>query len=337
MRAVAPRRDPASRRRLPSDPRRSAYSLVAGVATTLLTLALLAVLALAAPAAQADDGSSPDYLPARPSATRGYDVPKMPKICLKGAVPIPVTATVCKIRWHGAKRPTLFLFGDSHAWQQLPGLTAAADRRKVNLVASVFGGCPPIQVYRHTKGGGYRTVCEANSAKAMAWVTKRAKAKLPTRVLVGANWGSYLSRYQHEDQIVQPAYARDMARIAHRGWPKLFARLARLKMPTDVIAQGPVVPLNAASCPAGDDPYRCAFSKADALVGERQAHAYLMRQVRHIPGRPRYIDANSQGCGNLLCYGRVRGLDVYYDRNHFSATWAATLAPYFLPSARALR
>ena len=60
-------------------------------------------------------------------------------------------------------RPTVVVWGDSHAWHHLPGLRAEANAQQVNLVAFVMGACPPVVVPRDPAA---ECVCEEREAGA---------------------------------------------------------------------------------------------------------------------------------------------------------------------------
>ncbi len=99
----------------------------------LLTAAL--ALALATPAVADDD------LPDDPAQNPSVATDVMPDRCTGGRS-IPSRAGACRLTPVRFARPTVVLWGDSHAWQHIPGLRAEANARDVNLIA--FGVKLPL-------------------------------------------------------------------------------------------------------------------------------------------------------------------------------------------------
>ena len=74
----------------------------------------------------------------------------MPRSCVDPADLIPQEPTICELTKNTKDRPTVVLWGDSHAWQMIPGLRRAAASKDLNLVAIVMGGCPPMDNNLHS-------------------------------------------------------------------------------------------------------------------------------------------------------------------------------------------
>ena len=108
-----------------------------GVLLAVLLSATVLSLSSGAPAA----GSSP--APAAAAAKDpAKDFPKMPRKCVDPKLLIPQKPVKCNLNGFKQGRPTIVLWGDSHAWQMIPALRNAARGRDVNLVAFLMGSCP---------------------------------------------------------------------------------------------------------------------------------------------------------------------------------------------------
>lgn len=299
----------------------------------LTALAVLLPTLSTPPAIALDAASSPSSARVAPSK----DYPRLPSRCLDGRI-IPNRANVCRLRTQGRKAPTLVLWGDSHAWQHIPSLLKVARARKVNLVAILFGGCPPMKVYRRTSGGGFYTGCESSNELAMRWITDQVKKKREIRVLIGSAWSGYRKTYRQLGQPQVNEYEAIMATLQHRGTAPMFNRLKKLKVPTDVIAMGAIVPNPDAPCAAGQEPFACRMLRSQSLFDSAKTRKWLTGMMRGLPKGSHYIDGfNDVVCGTTYCNGRQQGIYTFFDRLHFSVTRSRTFTRFFAPSARALR
>ena len=82
--------------------------------------------------------------PAAAKADPEHDFPKMPRKCVDPKLLIPQKPVKCNLNGFEQGRPTIVLWGDSHAWQMIPALRNAARNRNVNLVAFLMGSCPAM-------------------------------------------------------------------------------------------------------------------------------------------------------------------------------------------------
>ncbi len=102
------------------------------------------------------------------------DFPRMPRSCVDPKDLIPQEPGMCKLNTYRQARPTVVLWGDSHAWQMIPALKGAIKGRNVNLVAFVMGGCPPMDPHLNTpKKRKNATSCQKSNDLALRYALKR--------------------------------------------------------------------------------------------------------------------------------------------------------------------
>ena len=170
----------------------------------------------------------------------------------------------CRLSPDIAGAPTLVLWGDSHAWQLIPALKSAIGQRKINLVAFLFGGCPPMDPGLDTpaevRAAG---PCRQTAHKALTYVLNATAKKKDIRVVLAGGWELY--RYALDPLGVDEPGWREhtsesiagAAQLAAVGLPKLFRVLGAARARVDVVGQMPTVPENAPECLRSEDPYEC--------------------------------------------------------------------------------
>lgn len=269
------------------------------------------------------------------------DIPTMPADCF-GPAQTAGEPTVCRYNKFRKKRPTVVLWGDSHAWMYIPAVRQAVRGQRVNFTSFVAGSCPPI-ASTSTPDSGYSGKCERSNVNALAFVKKLHKRGSGVKVILGSNWSGF--RMAHREIAMEGTagdsgyddYTRKMVALSHEGTPRLFTRLGRLGVDVDVIAQAAVVPERVADCAEGNDPYACDIPRWRALREEGRTDSWLRSQMRKLGGSPRYVLARDGYCSERVCSGRVDDILTWYDDLHLSATRTKALASYFRPSVTALR
>lgn len=297
------------------------------LATLALLLSLLAAVGAGAPASA---------LP-----REELDSPSMPSDCF-GPAQTTVKPTACHFNTFRKKRPTVVLWGDSHAWMYIPAVRKAVRGQQVNFVSFVAGSCAPFAT-TSTPESGYSGKCERSNVNALAYVTRLAKRGRDVKVLLGSNWSGF--RIAHRRIALEQAgvesgyddYTKKMVALSHEGTPRLFSRLGRLGVDVDVIAQAAVIPERVRPCSAGDDPYACNIPRWRALREEGRTDTWLHGQMKKLAGDPAYIVASNAYCNSEVCGGSVDGIFTWYDDLHLSATRTKALAPYFRPSIASLK
>lgn len=271
----------------------------------------------------------------RPTLARVDEVPGVPDKCL--ARPMK-----CRLGPHHRGAPTLVLWGDSHAWQLIPALRAAVGKRRVNLIAFLYGGCPPFDPGLSRAEVRASGPCQQTNHKALSYVTRATRKHRDIRLVVAGGWELYryaLDPLEPDEpgwrEHTSPSIA-GAARLAAEGLPRLFRTLGAARVPTDVVGQMPTVPDNAPACARSEDPYSCTLPRAAALPkagANRRALKSLVAQLR----RPaRLIEPSRYFCSASGCRGTVRGSSAWYDDTHISLELSAFLRRYFVPTVRRL-
>ncbi len=303
--------------------------------TVLVTLTLcLTILSIAPRAEASQSGAVSQVTQARrddpPAGSQGADFPVLPRKCYDPYHPAPTYK--CPILSYGANRPTVVLWGDSHAWQYLPAVKSEARARRLNLVLFTAGGCPPSLRPASIKTR-FPTCDKANRA-AYDYVTKLAQQHRKVRVLLGSYWAYYRIGYRALKKGTgdDDRYHQHLFRIQHTGTKPLFNALGRSRVPFDLIGQSATVPDDAPTCNRGDLPYQCKLPRSQALKLETNTRAWLTRLTDAVPGSNRYINAVQAYCNATWCRPRVSDRDLFYDQFHLGARFVATLGAYFAPS-----
>ncbi len=269
------------------------------------------------------------------------DVPRMPSNCF-GPGQTTGEPTACYYNGFKKKRPTVVLWGDSHAFMYIPAVRNAVRGQRVNFVSFVAGSCAPF-ASNSTPESGYSGKCERSNVNALAFVTKQVKRGRDVKVLLGSNWSGFRIAYRRialeqagVDSGYDP-YTKKMVALSHEGTPRLFTRLGKLGVDVDVIAQAAVIPEKVRSCADGDDPYACDIPRWRALREEGRTDTWLRGQMKKLAGNPGYVVATDAYCTSLVCGGSVGGIFTWYDNLHLSATRTKALTSYFRPSIRSLK
>jgi hypothetical protein len=295
-----------------------------------LTLALLATLTAPASLAQARVDPATDY-------------PRLPPRCEGDLHKIPTKPGVCFVTEFRKARPTVVIWGDSHAWQYVPALQAAARARKANLVGFFMGGCPPVKVPLKAPPGGYATICEKHNAMAMKFVKKLAAGPQDVRVVLGSSWAGYRRADREIKAGAGEAYygytdwVKQMVELFMSSAAPLFPALGKVGVDVDVIGQTATVPRTTAPCPTGEDPYTCDLPRKRAIYDEYKTRKWLRGLMKKLVGKPRLIEVNNAFCTSKVCHGMVDDVYTFYDDLHLSATKVRQLRPYFRDTFRALR
>ena len=285
---------------------------------------------------------APGTAAAAPAPEPSEDHPWLPRSCVAGPDEyVPDRPGPCHLTPFKKNRPTVVLWGDSHAWQHLPAVSPLAKERKVNLVMFMLGGCPPILVGERTRQKLY--ACETSNQMALKYVRGlNDRGNQPVRVLMGAFWDGYYTVYKgvYEDGTIDPDdYTTTQLRSArtfNRLTPRLIAKLGEIGVRTDLIGQAVTVPIDPPFCRRGGEPYKCALKRSVALPREKAWQNWFRRVMRPLPDDSRVVNFNGPYCGPKKCQGFTKGIYTYFDQIHLSATRTATFKKFFAPSFRGL-
>lgn len=331
--------------------RRTFSGVVATAAATLTILVGLLATAVAsqtttpsttsAAAIESTAGETPPALglrlvaqsaPARsqgeaPEPTTG--TPVLPRRCLEGDDTLPARPGPCFITSYGPERPTVVVWGDSHAWQQIPGLRVQAERTRTNLVAFVMGACPPMDL----RGKGYRGLCLQQNEQALAFIAGKLERERRLKVVLGGFWELYRDYHARGRDGWAPEDAEDRflltrADLFATGGGRLFRTLGRWDVPTAAIAQAPWVSDAAPACETGEQPYACDLPRSRAIPAEAATSQWVRSQLSRIR-LSGYIDTSRFLCSADTCRAALDGAPVYLDELHLDPAITAAFAPEY--------
>jgi peptidoglycan/LPS O-acetylase OafA/YrhL len=202
------------------------------------------------------------------------------------------------------------LFGNSHAMHYFPALRELGRRRGWRLAALTRAGCPIADV-------AFAHRCDSWRESTLERIQQRER---PDMIVVGTT-----TDYRHgivEDgerlslkdsrPALEDGLARTLARLGETG-----ARVVLLK---DIPRSREDIP--ACVSRGTEDLERCAFRD------EREPDAHYDRRAAERVDDVQTVDVAQLVCPDKLCPAVMGNALVYRDDNHFTATFARTLAPW---------
>jgi peptidoglycan/LPS O-acetylase OafA/YrhL len=276
------------------------------------TAALLADVAgspcFGAPAMENRD-RCPERLTAQPlAAISKTDAPWTPVPGCRGTGSDP---TVLTCYW-GTGKPSrvVALVGDSHAEHWRGALHRIAKAKNWQVVEMFNGGCPAtyarsVVFERRSRDGA---VCRTWTAKTMV----KLKALAPDDIITTA--------YVQQNVFEPAGSGPDGFERVWREWLG-FTRVTVLRdIPTTANRNGP-------QCLAINDgkPQSCANPRSAVLVDDD-----MMRAARAMRHEVNLVDLSDYFCDARRCYAVIGGASVYYDYDHMSRQFSASLAPILL-------
>ncbi len=251
------------------------------------------------------------------------DHAKMPGSCLAPGDLIPQDPTVCQLSTFESDRPTVLLWGDSHAWQMIPALRKAIKGQDLNLVAIVMGGCPPMD--NALAPNEAAPACFRSNELALDYLDGLIDAGQGHRVVLAASWQRYRQAIKDRDKT----YTGQMARASRKGTPRLMRTLASMNADVDVIGQVATVPDSHKSCRAGNLPYSCDLARSKALPDSIGTKRYLTKTMKPLGSGADLINVNGFFCGAKVCHGLVGRTHTWWDDLHISATMSRKLGRFY--------
>jgi len=208
------------------------------------------------------------------------------------------------------------LVGDSHAGALAPAFKRLAQTQHWYVTTYLKSGCPWSDIDR-VQTDGYTPAIKYCRDWEHQVSQRLATAHLDAVVTTG---------YRVVNNLVQPTDGQDVYDTSVRQLTKTWsAYTQRSGTPVLAVADGPNWPgqspvdcliLNKRS------PASCAVSKQDAFaIGDPQADA--VKQTLDA----RLLDLSDVYCGDTSCPAVIGGAAVYRDQNHFTRTFAVSLAP----------
>ncbi len=215
---------------------------------------------------------------------------------------------------------TLVLFGDSHAAQWFPALEQVAKERHWRLVSMVRASCPVATVPVYDPRGG------EEQAECAVWrrLALRRIVELQPTLVVMANSVGYIKRPGESDGLSQLSY-RQWEEGIRTTFVSLDSAGVRGLFFRDTPRAKDDVPLCLSRAAYfGWEQRECAAERDEALYPE----IYGLEQ-RAASGLPHVstVDLSDLVCGPAVCETVQRGMVVYRDHSHLTASFARSLAP----------
>ena len=215
----------------------------------------------------------------------------------------------------GSSRPTVVLFGDSHAMMYFPALMPIAEEYRWRVITLLKRGCTPAltPTYNGNLEREY-TECESWRDDALRQVAEEH----PDLVVVT---GATLFQAMQDGQVLG-----DTARAAalERGYAHTLRRLRATGAKVAAIQDIPEAPEDIPDCVSEslDHLDHCAFS-----ISKQKPHpAYDVKATEQVRGA-RLVNMTPAVCRNRICRAVIGNALVYRGTNHLTATFARTLAP----------
>ncbi|MEP6620293.1 MAG: acyltransferase family protein [bacterium] len=214
---------------------------------------------------------------------------------------------------------TIALLGDSHAEHWLGGLDAAGRSHRWKIDAMVKGGCPVADVPERPAARTSRTYRECTRYREA--MMQRIIARHPSAVIL-SSWDHYV--------LVQGKAGRWQvgADEWQRGLRRTYVRLVAAGIPVIIIRGTPRTWFDVPGClsrraaklfMAG----ACEYDRADAL-----SQVAIDAQTTAAKGLPvRFVDMNDQVCPTQRCGVVRKGVVIFTDDNHLTATFSRSVAP----------
>jgi len=211
------------------------------------------------------------------------------------------------------------LLGDSHAQHWLAGLDVAGRAHRWRIDAMVKGGCPVADMSE--LGGARFTRYYRECARYREAMLRRIVAMRPAAVVL-ASWDHYIPPDGRiEDWQVTPEMWR-------RGLRRTYERLVAAGIPVIAIRDVPRTGFDAPAClsrRAAALPFarECVYARRSSLVPRA-----IEAQDAAARGLPVHvIDMNDQVCATARCPVVQRGVIVFTDDNHLTASFSRSVAP----------
>lgn len=214
---------------------------------------------------------------------------------------------------------TVMLLGDSHAEHWLGALDRLGRERGWRIVAMVKGGCPVADIPSLMRLRLKRYYHECTRYRAA--MVERIIAERPAAVIL-SSWDHYIPpEGTGEDWQVTPAQWK-------AGLRRTYARIAGAGLPLVVIRGTPRTWFNVPSCLSRREA-RLPFSPACDYDRARSLSAVAVAaQSGAAHGLDvKFVDMNDVICSSTPCSVTRKGIVVFTDDNHLTATFSRSVAP----------
>ncbi len=245
----------------------------------------------------------------------------------------------CRIGVDDGRKPTLMVWGDSHADAVMSVLDADAKAHGIAGIDATHGSCPPLLgVEVHEREDN---LCPPLAAAAVALIERYDIRK----VVIAARWAGYAegrlyidgappvrlreagtperssSVWRDNHAIFATSLDRTLARLTHEG------RQVYLVLPIPEVDR----PVSEALARAAMYHWKTDFAPTRAAFDTRQRFARATLDRLSAKYGAVEIDPASRLCGPQRCRLTEGGYPLYYDDDHLSVRGASFLAPLFAP------
>ncbi|MBS44187.1 MAG: hypothetical protein CMH83_13695 [Nocardioides sp.] len=239
----------------------------------------------------------------------------------------------CRITKRRKKAPTIVVWGDSHAWQMVPAIKRATRGKRVNLVLFFQGSCPPMYTPPRSRAWKDANACQQFGNKVLDLLHRKKKRGHDFRVVLGVAWELYHNAVAPEDELDEkyPGWVRPYiqlnAELSQGRTEKVFKRLGKWQIPTDVVAPMPMVYNDSPECDLGE--FECDLPRRAILKDERTNLATARRMRSYLSRTRPLIRPATALCDRKVCHGRYDGVPTYWDQIHVGERTARRLSSYF--------
>lgn len=223
---------------------------------------------------------------------------------------MPDHARACRVLTFDPRRPTVVVWGDSHSWQQTPGIIAAAKARRLNLVTFQLGACPPMLLTANEASGE----CSEVGRLAMRFIKAKVAQHRKLIVVLGAYWRLYRDLSANPDPTLFSL--SQQARLWTLGGDRVFRALDRMPVRTVGIGQQPTLGYGTPT-PTAD------LARSSVMPDEALERAWLRQRV------DRRVEPSSVLCGPSTCRTTVRGVATYLDPLHLNPAVSGIFTPLY--------
>ncbi len=221
---------------------------------------------------------------------------------------------VCSLGEHPAPVKRLAAIGDSHLSHLIPALEVIANSMRWRVDVATKNACYWTTTAARGTSEHIKENCELWKEKLRA----RLDASEPYDAILVTHRGDYLEPLPADGEDKHTTLVRGLV----ESWHTQTARGTRIVALRDnPVAQDDTVQCVARHLARADDvcsrPRKKALPKFDGLIDATRA----------LP-ESRLIDLTDRYCDEHTCHMVIGNVVVYRDRDHFTATFARTLAPY---------
>lgn len=228
-----------------------------------------------------------------------------------------------------AVRPSLVVWGDSHAAMYLPTLQALARTHGVSGYGLTTFGCPPFAARnRRAPGKDGLVDCRSRNARVLRFLTEHP----PRAVLLAANWEAYdvastTRRKAGRSGLFDRSTFEAGVRALHDRGITVYVALdvpASGRRSVDQLAKARVIGATRLI-----EPTTAAYMRRTAAT-----RAFMLDLQRK--GLVQVIEPATRLCGPRECRMTVGDYPLYYDSNHLNARGARFVGAVFDPMFRSL-